>query len=364
MSDHGPCSQTETNESKEDALAAALNRFNNKFPDDKHCIEEILRRLKVLECKYCRSTVIERGFGERTFHCRNCGSNNWPFSKTFFRRMKRPKLYLGVIWLHEQNLTFSAKWLEKNFEVSYASAFYLLLKFRVFAFEAMSVDGTIDSNEFKTVFCRRSRESHAGEHPSSWEEKITAESSDTDGAGYENRDQGFDADSTNNSANSPDSFGITILEENSSESDSMSPIEKQVYELLSLKPTSIDELVTLTGRRTSEIAVALTMLEFGESIRCLPGNRYVLQEKAKLVSIGDKVSKSSISKICQFLKDYYGGISHKYLQTYIAGCWAATSLGSSLSHKLFGVLTNFDAWKKGLEVLTNRMFVTVPEFGS
>lgn len=346
-----------------DALSNFLERFHKQFPSDRHCIEELIRRLDLDRCKKCNSRSVSREFGARILRCQLCHMRSWVFAGTFFERMRRPSLHLGVIWLHDEGFVPSAKCLEEPFNASYSSVFNVLKRVRETAATLLmqSVD-RVTIKAFNRVFCRRSRETPAGEHPSFEVVEASTTASDSVDSLRNSQSEGFASkDATMKSMSEvPPRVDTSLDQEQTGEAEPLSPTEKSIFEALSTEPMSFDAIIASTGKKAAEVNVALTMLEFSGLAQRLPGDRYVLMKPVEIQPRERAENLSSVFKICGFVKHFYGGISRKYLQSYIASFWMSTDQAYWSKGRLFEVVLKVGANRKLADLLYRAPYVSVP----
>lgn len=323
-----------------EALDLALDEFNKKFPSNQHCVEEIIRRLNANWCRHCASRSVERGFGNRKLRCLSCNKYSWPLAGTFFERMKLSRLHLGAIMLQEQGFAFSANALAQWFASAFSTALELLRKLRIIAIKSMFATTDEETNAFEVILLRRSLETPAGKHPST-----DIEYSEFETAEHEQSASGTEASAIENIT---DDQGLLLADEKAHAeiafvgSASRPKLEEELTNLLSSKPVTFDELVSMTGETASAIGVALTMLEFAGVATRIPGDRYLRHNPHPQPKRSNSQPNSSIvGTIVSFIYHYYGGISRRYLQLYIGSFWMHATYFQFGEFRLFETIEKF-----------------------
>lgn len=105
-----------------------IKDFNNKYPDDDTCLEEIFERRykKVLtECPKCgKPFKYHRRANKKDYICQHCGNQISPTAGTIFHKSSTPlKLWFYAIYLFSVSKNgVSAKELERQLGVTYKTA--------------------------------------------------------------------------------------------------------------------------------------------------------------------------------------------------------------------------------------------------
>ncbi|MBI4534614.1 MAG: hypothetical protein HY711_11775 [Candidatus Melainabacteria bacterium] len=317
----------------EEAIRACWSEFNELFPKDKDCLEELYKRIDasgISKRPCCPNTNVQEQDGGRAIKCSSCGKKTWLTAGTFFHRIKRPKAWLGAIWFIEHGLILSSSRFHKLAGIAQSSALQVFKKITMVIQSHMDEEAlSIDSSCFCPVFCKRSRETPAREHPCAEQEEIEKQCvgpngkalGDQDGprASADCRDLVVPEDSSRDK--SMDSMSIAP-----DPKEELSGYELDVYEALSAEPTCVDVLHGRISMSIDQLLVALTMLELAGLAKRLPGNRYIswqLQCKAapSLQSSTTATTTKIIANCVNFIRCNFHGISRKYLQSYLAAYW-------------------------------------------
>ncbi len=325
----------------QDALDVFWQQFKSQFPTDKDCVEELRRRIAGggSACRFCKSHEMVREPGDRTSKCLVCGKVSWLTAGTFFNRVRLIRPWFAAIWLLERGVSLNASRLHKLVGVAYSSALSMLKKLAMIIQSQMPEGAmTVSSAHFAPIFCRRSRETPAREHPVAEQEAVerlwredTADNHSNElsnsstaalvlAAGSQNlssdSESGKDSD-----ASTPADIGAretTCLRE-------LSQAERRVLEALSTEAIHFDSICELTDMPAGAILAALTMLELAGLVKLLPGDRYVRVISDSPVGwTEDSVSETitgAIASIVDFVHVNFQGISRKYLQNYLACYW-------------------------------------------
>ena len=160
----------------DETIRACWSEFNELFPKDKDCLEELYRRIdasSISKRHCCQNTNVQKQDGRRSIKCTSCGQKTWLTAGTFFHRIKRPKAWLGAIWLMEHGLILSSSRFHKLAGIAQSSALQIFKKIAMVIQSHMDEEAlSIDSSCFGPVFCKRSRETPAREHPRAEQEEI------------------------------------------------------------------------------------------------------------------------------------------------------------------------------------------------
>lgn len=326
----------------EEELVFLLQQFDVLFPTEKDCIEELYKRANeegLSKCRYCEKQTIERQYGERTVWCTDCRKKTWITSGTFFHGIRAVKPWLAAIWFMENGIILSSSKFHKMIGIAQSSALNIFKKVTTVLEQRMQ-ETKVSSGLFVGIFCKRSRETPAREHPVSEQKEI--EKATKEG---------------NLSGEAKSFFAVDIAEKEKIEPIDksvleMSNEEKKIYDLLSTEPININSLSEKTGFGIQELSVLLTMLELSGTAVRVAGGRYVRNQSGEIDDIkvvardtgpsdrkndfivlgetGDnsknktprkKRKKQAVEACIKFVRHYFHGISRKYVQNYLAGYW-------------------------------------------
>lgn len=269
-----------------------IARYCREFPTQEHSRKALLGLIGVSEdapfyCRFCRARVDNIDVSVRAVICPSCNNKNWYTAGTFFEGIKKFRAWHALIWFEERGISISQKRFAELFKVAQSTSWKIFHAVTTVAFREMMRRNcpVVPSSEFAEVFGRRSRETPAHEHPKA--EQHEAERS---------------------SASTPEDYADLADE------------EVKLLEVLSNdQPRCTDELLTLTRLPIGGVLANLVMLEMRGLTKCLPGERYVRTEPTR----APENPELQQSIVC-FVKRYFGRISRKYLQNYLASFWCKT----------------------------------------
>lgn len=293
---------------KEAILACLWAQFNNQFPTEEDCLEEVYKRANdggMLKCHHCGNKDIERDYGQRTFTCLSCKKTSWFTAGTFFHHMKLARAWLGAIWLMDHGQTISSLRFQKLAGIAYSSALNIFKKLTMVIESEMGEDAiAVSSSFFSPLVGKRSRETPARAHPLAEQEEIEAQVLDNSKEGQESADVG-----------------------------ELAPGEKEVYDVLSGEPVHFDVLCQRTGKAASNLSSSLMMLELAGLAKRIAGDRYVRHNPKESEQFYAHAVQSSlrtedrleptrtVSAIINFVRLNFHHIARKYLQNYLAAYW-------------------------------------------
>ncbi|MCA9801176.1 MAG: hypothetical protein KC777_04280 [Cyanobacteria bacterium HKST-UBA02] len=248
-----------------------------------------------LICVFCDGRDLARDRGSRVLLCRGCGKEVWLTAGSFFHRKKLLRPWLAAIWMMEHGVFINASQLKRLLNIAYSSAHYILRSLAcVVEEQSSSASELVPSSVFLQIFARRSSETPAREHPRE-EERVLQEQEES----HENLD------------NLPvDLSGLPDA-------------QQEVYMHLAQGPLSVDHLCARTGLDAGPVMAALTMLELDGLIQQSSGVCY----ERVMVALQGPFSEGALKAIdgaIGYVQRVFGGISRKYLQSYIASYWCST----------------------------------------
>ena len=165
--------------------------------------------------------------------------------------------------------------------------------------ESLSAIG-VKSGEFLSLFFRRSRLTPSQQHPSSEEaEQPSADDREVESPGKCDK-------SAKSDGSPPWESAVDLSEE-----------ELLVLRLLSEQPLSFDVLVEKSGLSTSEIAIAVSLLELAGWIENLPGNRFALRHPNAAGGGGKRASsQSEKDQVSKFMDSMSGAANDPDLRMF------------------------------------------------
>lgn len=299
-------------------LNRSWQEFNRMYPSEEACVEELYRRLSkdFNKCRHCRSPDVKRPYGTRSTRCGRCHKKSWFTAGTFFNRIRSVRPWLAAIWLIERGVSICSYRLHQLVGVAYSSALTIFKKLMIVVQSSMGEKGlTVPSSYFKLLFCKRSRETPAREHPNAEQDEIDVE--------YVDRDMVPDAQGAKDSSKTGEGKAARQTAIDLPES------EAALLELMSEVPMHFDKLCEHTGQQPGELSAALTMLELDGFIERKPGERYVRLPQSpasEARSLGKDCTVSpSIEAMAEealeFIRNTFHGISRKCISFYLAAYW-------------------------------------------
>lgn len=353
---HGPSFPTE-----ESTVAFYITEFNSQYPTDEDCLEELYKRADseaVHKCRHCGNSLLNKRYGDRVTSCHNCSKQTWHTAGTFFEGIRVAKAWLAAIWLMERGVALTSSSLHRLIGIAQSTALKILHKIRSVIRNYIHHDASaVPSSIFLNVFRKRSFVTPASSHPRAEQEEIDKLELGNSLDFCSTTNPGVPAslaadiaakffgryDAQGKRTPSATDAGDNKCEEVAAEAESeigpggISGREKELYELLSEKPMSADQLCDLTGMPVDELSVSLFILELSKLVERGPGDCYAQCRKepspdvASLLSTCDADQDRrlvTVSLIIAFIVEHYHGISRKYLQNYLAAFWCYSNRAS------------------------------------
>lgn len=279
------------------AVARAWREFSRCYADEVECVEKIFRIVDgSVICVFCDGRDFARERGSRVLHCRACGREVWLTAGSFFHRKKLLRPWLAAIWMMEHGVIINALQLKQLLNIAYSSAHYILRSLACVVEEQSSnTSDIVPSYLFLDTFSRRSSETPAREHPRA-EEKALQEQQE-ERANFDNSQ-----------------MDVSGLPDD----------QQEIYMNLAQGPRSVDYLCSRTGLDIGPALAALTMLELDGLIQLSSG---VCYQRVEVASLPSEISEGALNFVhgaIRFVRRIFGGISRKYLQSYIASYWCYT----------------------------------------
>lgn len=283
-------------------LLTASKAFNDKYPTEQHCTEMVFQSLKSadrIRCHHCSSHKIEHQFGERKLRCLECRKVTFFTKETFFDHAHSMRGHLSAIWLLEQGIAFNAAELARMAAIATSSAWGILLRLsKVLEARASDKKETVSASLFVATICRRSRESPARQHPAA----------EFDGLAQSTPPNQALRPVTTDSAEQADAL-------------SLSETEQFVFDHLENHPAFLESIVEATELPEDDVFSALSMLNLAGLIKITPGPQYARIVKNRILSttmaLASPALQTALRDLKTFLKEIFGGVSFKYLQSYL-----------------------------------------------
>lgn len=333
--------------SKEESLNLVWRQFINRFPEDSDCLRELYKIEAACDmqfCPECKSTNTEIQHNNRRLKCLSCNKITWLTAGTFFNRIRRAKPWLAAIWLLGHGVNISVARFHKLVGIAYSTAFVIFKKLTIVIYNNMEKEyETLSSALFSNLFCKRSRETPAKAHPVE-EEAAAIETQNHQLFTHTNTEHKTEQELLLSAASefeeeeelkkhSPDkTLEHQSPAKNEDPSNTLSDKEKLVYDCLSDEPLHFDTICSRTSLSAGDLAATLTILEFSDLIKTLPGGRYIrltLSAPPTATSnpdyLPDSRLKTAVLNFMDFVRYYFQGISRKYLQNYLSAYWCYQS---------------------------------------
>jgi hypothetical protein len=296
-------------------FASRWSAFEANYPTEETCIDRLWELgilLGLIYCKGCGHREFERKLGGRFGSCKQCKSQHWFMSGTFFERAKKLKAWTFTIEQVQLGAIISPEKVHSTTGLGLTSSQNLIKKI------ATLLDSESDPNAFAVpsylfmaIFFKRSRETVAGEHPKSEEQALQTFLTNKTRANF---------DST---ANSPNTSSIDAQGNDSKCTESqLSDEENTIMRLLGSGQVDGHLLFEQSKFSESDFDAAIAMLEIQGKLKSLPGDRFVRVNKGgNGFDIMKSLSLEVLSKV-EAMIDYglnrLFGISRKHLQKHIA----------------------------------------------
>lgn len=298
-------------------LNELLNEFEKDFPTEQDCLEELLRiaGIRNKECRFCGHNEVEKRHGGRAGMCRSCKKLNWFTAGTCLHHIKKAKARLAAIYFADRGEYMSSSKFSKILQISQSSAFEILKWLSLVIAKLIPDNGpSIHSSKFIPVFCKRSKETPAGAHPIS--EQQRAEEEEEKGRAHHHQSHSEDKETGIFGTFSPE-----ITETINLDCSSMSETAGTVMKMLSESSLCFDELFKKLNCSIAELSSTLTLLELDRAVTRTAGDRYLLSKKEVRTQSGAANENIVISLFLDFVKTIFQGISRKYLKSYLALYW-------------------------------------------
>jgi transposase len=114
----------------------SLKNFNNRFPDDDSCLEEIkrLKHPKGIHCVTCNKITKHYKVRKRTaYACKFCRNQIYPLAGTIFEKTATPLRvwFYALLLMTQSEAGISSKQLERELGVTYKTAWRISKRIRM-----------------------------------------------------------------------------------------------------------------------------------------------------------------------------------------------------------------------------------------
>lgn len=319
---NSPFKQTRTanayQQSRSKRIGALLNEFEKEFPTEHACLKELFRLARIDDnsCRFCPHKGLEHQKDGRAGRCRSCNKLTWFTAGTKLHHLKKAKARLAAIYLADRGEFLSSSAFARVFKISQSSAFEIL-KWLSFAAETLMPDKEplIHSSEFTQVFCKRSKETPAGLHPVSEQQRAEEEEEESRRASQHQTER------EKSEADEPADASKDLSEILPAEALSASTTARAIIELLAKSDLYFDELCKSLECSAAELSSTLILLELDALVVRSAGDRYSRSKKNNKIQNSSQTQCTAIDQFMEFIRDIFHGISRKYLQRYLALYW-------------------------------------------
>lgn len=340
----------------------ALEEFDLKYPNEGHCVDVLfdwMYSANQILCVACSAELRSRIPGTRYLECSSCSQTTWFTAGSFFHKAKKIRERFAVKWLMEKGVVFNSSILKDVLNLAGSTAWELFHEINSLIADKMKHDQfpVLSSAHFREVISKRSNLSKAAEHPRAELDevsgKVTENSENNIGISDEGKDSlaCFLKDGCGDEAQvwKPETNTLPNVElkDSASQSTHILPVQEgafseeqdilpsshneqedskidpaAVIELLRTGPCSFDKILHKTHLEYKDLCTVLCLLEISGKVERGFGDVYSLPHRKtpNTHSLGDQ-ELGTIHHFTKWIKDYFGGISLKYLQNYLAYFW-------------------------------------------
>ena len=344
-----PNSEDEPPRPEGETLIAALSQFNQLYPTEEHCVEELFIRLGV-HCWNCQSPDMSQDFGQRKRTCQSCKKDVRITAGTFFENIRKARLWVAAIWLRERGVPFNAKQFADAIDAYYSTCWEILNKIAVVIASCMENESSsiaVSSAFFAPAVCKRSLETPANQHPFAEQAELEKRLSSSESTTPDTQ-----AGNSDTAAQAPDTIIATgeLISDSPASGAALSEESEEIYKKLSSKPVHFETLCQETGLTAQLLASTLTIMELDGLVERLAGDLYVQAKRPDKQCLPLDLSSmswhASVEAGIEFIRANYHGISRKYLQLYLASYWCSVDRARWSSGALFKACGRFRGIKR------------------
>jgi hypothetical protein len=298
-------------ENSEKTAAPDFQQFFKGFNDSIWCKDDALEaicqsleKVSGTQCSNCGGKT-RRAYGSRIKVCLVCNRKGSVTAGTFFHNMREPVAWVRGLGAFDRGLVCSKAELKRITSLASSSAGDMFNKLTKTILEDLMNDSDacarLDSSLFLTVFGKRSIETSRRQPPKSeqqeYEESIGTEELQTV------------------------PMDLEKLE--------MIPAAEYVYNLLSEKALTSDELVTSAKLNHGDVLAGVTMLEIAGLVHVDKEGRLAVEKQrvfvANSIELGTALDGAQLTKLVErlllFITENFHAVSRKYIQLYLAAHW-------------------------------------------
>jgi hypothetical protein len=296
----------------EETRAPNFQQIFRQFPDAACCKDDALEAICQLldeaygvQCRHCGDNNTHRQYGSRIRICLTCNRERSVTAGTFFHNMRKPVGWYRALVVFDRGIVCSKAELTRITSLAGSSAGNIFNKItKTILDELFSDDGNfvlLDSSLLLKLFGKRSIETSRHQPPKSEQQE------------YEERV----------GAHELQSVPMQIEQMN------MIPAAEYVYNLLSEKALSSDELVTSATINHGDVIAGVTMLELAGLVHTDKQGRLAVEKQRVFAAGSLEVSAALegvelgtvVERLVVFIKEKFHAVSRKYVQLYLAAHW-------------------------------------------
>lgn len=270
--------------------------FCKEFPDEEHCVRMLSqqRMKKIIPCKKCKGTKFVHTNTYKQYYCENCGQEYFTFAGTYFERCTYFRARVAAIWFKQRKIRPSPLEFAQYFGMALSTAQDILNNVGFISLEKMNEreTETLSSSEFLEIYCRRSLQTPAREHPRAEQKELDDHFKEID----QTTDEAFNVEL--------DETELLVLDELSTE-----------------QGKNVDDLISKTSLEFSDILMALSQLQFKGLVDFTAEQLFKRKKKIPKPN-NNEAQKKFIDKFTESIKNKCHRISRKYIQVYLADAWA------------------------------------------
>lgn len=331
-----------------------LTEFWKEYPTEKHCVEGMFQAIFPdgnHTCKRCNHHIQTRNFGSRVVVCDGCMLKNSFTADTVFHGAQRLLERFAMLWLLGKGVKLTASLLEKVFNIPASTAWYIFHSVNeVFSYQMKERFRSVHANAFRDVVWRRCKSSPASRHPAAELDNDGEEGTCIEYESFsDNGSPEIDDQSSRTQDELSSEIGVETEPADRSSTNDCPCSEDSILSVMSDAVTNFETIRQQTGLDIPALSAALTMLELnGQIVRSAGDNYSKVRKSGNYMATGssDPELMKTVALLSKELHKLSGGVSLRYLQSYLTSHWLAsdrqswslaTLLRSSLSFKKFSL---------------------------
>lgn len=280
--------------------------FNEEFPDEDSCIKALVAIAGATAgtCTCCLQCEYIKTDDARFYECPYCGDVYRILQDTIFARVLLFREWFAAFWLASRRVKLSGHrfWLQFR-HIAPSTAYRIVKSVAWFLKSKMSDLPEGFTTSLLNLFCRRSSQTPANEHPRSEQTLLDELCSNAECPEYDNSGLREDGELNEVFANELTAEELTVI-------GFFSSAEAQ----------SVDEIFEKTDKEYSDLLATIMELHFKGLLETDNGNTFWLKKK-KTVSACSELIRKGLSIFGAEAKLFWKGIGRKNVQLYIALHW-------------------------------------------